>query len=219
MKYHLTPASADFSYSFFYKEPMMDLIKQGPRIDFLTRLLKEFAISIDTLKFDAGKPSGKAIEFSKFYDRTWFNVSIGIERFEVIFQPLPGKELIKKSCMALYNLFGNDLLSWQEMNINSHHTVKEGVNALLESLNPYCPPDLLGLVKGRGVSYEFDIPEQELTVRISVANSIIVKDAAYVALNGRFTTSRYNFEQAYDILLENSNRFANSFNIETGEVV
>lgn len=215
MKYHFSPVSADFSYSFDFREPLVDLYRQNPRIDLIAKLLKSFNISIDVIKFDTGKASSKSIEFSKFYDQIWFNVSIGLEKVEAILRPFPKEEeLLKQSCKVLFEIFDRSLVSLHEMTLHAHFSVREGSNEFLESINPYCPPELQKFVTGRGVSYEFRYPDHELDLRVTVAKSILIADGVYVAVYGNSPSIRYDFDQALRVFLENANKVGDSFQIE-----
>jgi hypothetical protein len=214
MKYNLSPVSADSSYTFYFKEPLIDLYKPSTRFDLIGRLLKEFRISIDDLKIETGKPSGQALEFSKFYGDIWLGVLIGLEKVEATFRPVPKDELLSKCCSGLYDIFGKDLLASYGMTVRAHLTVKEGAAAFLESLNPNVPPVLAPLVKARGVSFEFEIPQHELVIGVIITNSVVYSNAIYLALDGKFSSNRYSFEEACAYFRENVNRIGQAFSIE-----
>jgi hypothetical protein len=204
MEFHLKPLSADFSCRFLFKEPILDILKGNQRISLIGEILGNFNISIDALKYDTGPLSSKAIEFSKFFGDVWFNVSIGVERVDVVMNPIPEGHLIKDRCSALYNIFDTENISKHELTIHSHFAVEEGVDPFLESLNPYCPEEFSKFLKGRGISYNLEIPEHELLIYITIINSLLYPDAVYTIIVASFSSNKYDFQKAFDLLSDYS---------------
>ncbi|MEW6665147.1 MAG: hypothetical protein AB1512_07995 [Thermodesulfobacteriota bacterium] len=200
MEFQLIPVTSELHYRLYFKEPFLELYERDRRLFLIRELLKTFAVGIDAFKYDTGGASSKAIEFFKFYGSIWFNVTIGVEKVEALLQPSPPDELIKQNFSAIHRIFGSESIFKQEIAMSGHFRVEGGVNSYLETLNPHCPASFSKFLKSKGITYTLDIQEHELELFITLARSIFVPDGLYASLLGVFSSNRYDFLEAHDVL-------------------
>ena len=68
------------------------------------------------------------------------------------------------------------------MNIQEHLLTSGDVLSYLKSLNPNVPAKFEQLLSGRGMFYTLTVPDHELTIFITVANSLFVKGGIFLSI-------------------------------------
>ena len=78
MELILKPATIDFRYRVVFKEPQFEIVKEGARVLLLNKIIKNFGLRLNDIKFNNQAPSNDFIHFSKFYGSSFFNVFFGL---------------------------------------------------------------------------------------------------------------------------------------------
>lgn len=199
MELSAIPASTDVLFQGIYQNPMPELSKEDNRISLLNSFMKTFEIHLNGFKFDADSPSNNFIHFSKFYGVTFMDVSFGLEETSVRIQNPQDESQIEDLHAKLFQLIDKFSFSRRKIIINRHLAVEGEVKAFLESLNPVVPKKFEAILDGRGVFYVLKIPEHQLSIPITLVNSIFVPNGLYFSVEYDFSPNKYDYKTAITI--------------------
>lgn len=196
------PMATDLFCQVFFKEPMLEFLKGEPRISLINRFLEAFKLRLNDLKFSDVTPSNNHIHFSKFYGPSFFDVSFGLEEVAAMLRNPQNEAQVTDLFGKLFQGFEQSSFSRQRMTISQQLSTEEDVTLFLKGLNPYCPSNFEKLLHGRGVYYTLKIPEHELTIYITLVNSMFIPGGLYLSIENNFSPNLYDFKEAFRIAKE-----------------
>lgn len=213
MRLIVRPLDRYLMYQGFYEKPMLELSKEELRISLINKFLKAFELRLDNIKFNIETASNNYIYFSKFDGPTVFNVSFGLEEVSArLHNPqneAQGTDLYGK----LFQILEQIPISHQKMIINQHFSTRGDVASFLKSLNPNCPGNFKKFLHGRGVYYILKISEHELTIYITLVNSLLFPGGLYLSIENDFSPNKYDFQNAFKIAGEHHDFILKELNL------
>jgi hypothetical protein len=202
MELIVKPVSMDISYQVVFKEALLEAIKEEGKIALIGKFLKTFELSVDAIRFSLESQSSKYMQFSKYYGLIRLDVSFGFEKVEALIMNPQSEAQVLDLFGKVSQVFENIPISVQKISIRRQLSTDGDVNAFLESLNPYCPEKLKEFVQGRGVSYAFKIPENNLIINFTIVNSLFVPGGIYISIENEFAPNLYDFQDTFKIVKE-----------------
>lgn len=199
MKLVLRPAGADIIYRAFFREPILEHSRDEPRFALVRTIMKNYIIRLNDIKFNHERPSDNWISFSKFYGRTFFTASLGVEEVNATLREPTEESQVRDIYNRFYELFSEFDLSTQRMNVHRQFFSEGNVQEYLGTLNPYTPANFVDLVDGRGISYQLKVTKHDLRVFITAVNSFFIENGLYLSVEFNFLPNKYDFPTAYNI--------------------
>ncbi len=196
------PVAADLFYHAVFSEPMFDLFRSDATQSLTRNIVKRFAISIDSIRFNREALSKNFIHFSTFDGPSWFDVSYGLEEVTATIRNPQKEEQVVDLYTKLAKCFKEHGIKRQRMNILRQLSTKGDASSFLKALNPQVPGGLEGLLKGRGVLYSLTIPDHQLKIDITLANSHFVPGGLFLSIESEFSPNKYSFERAFKVAKE-----------------
>jgi len=199
MELVVKPVDTSLLWHIFLREPCTEKVSGDLNILLRCDFAKTFGLRLNDITENFNSLSNDFIHFSKFYDQTWFDVSFGLEEVSArVRNPIDEKQVI-----TLYNdllkFIDTDIIIRQGMNIQQHLSTSGDVLSYLKSLNPNVPAKFEQILSGRGVFYTLTVPEHELTIFITVANSLFVKGGLFLNIENTFVGNSHDFSNTFTV--------------------
>jgi hypothetical protein len=202
MELIVKPVDTSLLWQIFLKEPCTEKVSSDLNILLRCDFAKTFGLRLYDIAVNFNSLSNDFIHFSKFYDQTWFDVSFGLEEVSARLR----NPIDEKQVTTLYNdllkFINGDIIIRQGMNIQQHLSTSGDVLSYLKSLNPNVPAKFEPLLSGRGVFYTLTVPDHELTIFITVANSLYVKGGLFLNIENTFMRNSHDFSNTYTVAKE-----------------
>jgi len=190
-------------YQVFFKEVMLELvIKEELRLPLINKFLKAFELRLNDIKFNMQTMSDNYIQFSKFYEQALFNVSFGLEEASATLKAPQNEVQVADLYGKLFQIFQDIPIAIQKMTIQRQLSTEGDATSFLKSLNPHCPSNFEKLLQGGGVFYTLKIPENEMTIYITLVESIFIPGGLYLSIENIFSPNIYDFQNAFEISKE-----------------
>ena len=199
MELVITPKAPDLSYRALFKEPLFQFVMQSTRINLVSKILKEFKLRLNDIKFNQETLSNNFIHFSKFYGPTFFDVSFGLEEIEGSLKLAQDEAQVIDIYGKLASLFEQNLVSLQRMTIQRHLSIEGDSISYLRSLNPHASNKFKKFLHGTGVHYTLKISDHELTIYITLVESLFIKGGLFLSIDNEFLPNQYDFQEAFKI--------------------
>ena len=203
MELIVKPVDTSLLWHIFFKEPCTEKLSGDLNILLRCDFAKTFALRLNDIRVNYNSLSNDFIHFSKFYDQTWFDVSFGLEEVSATIRNPIDEKQVMTLCNGLLQFINSGIIVRQRMNIQQHLSTSGDVLSYLKSLNPNVPAKFEQLLSGRGMFYTLTVPDHELTIFITVANSLFVKGGIFLSIENDF--------------LRNVNDFSNAFTVAKGQ--
>ena len=200
MELILKPATIDFRYRVVFKEPQFEIVKEGSWVLLLNKIIKNFGLRLNDIKFNNQAPSNDFIHFSKFYGPSFFNVFFGLEEVEAWLQVALEEAQAVELFGKLAQLFENNPIALQRITLQQHLSSDKDALAFLKSLNPNPPRRLEKYLRGTGVYYTLVISEHNLKIYITLVESLFIPGGLYLSIESEFSPNNYAPEQTFDIV-------------------
>lgn len=217
MGFVVTPVETDITYQVAFKEPNLEWIKEERRIFLIDQFLKAFELRLNDIKFNNETPSSNYINFSRFYNLTFFSVSFGFEEITAVVQRPQDINQTTSLLEKLSKVYENSPISKQKFTIRRHLAAEGNTNNFLQTLNPYCPGNFKELLHGRGVYYTLKIPEHELITYITLVSSLFVSGGLFFSIEFEFSPSMYSYKNAFKIVMEKYTFILKELNLKLEE--
>lgn len=218
MKYVAKAESVETSVKVSFKEPMLELSREGTRLPLVTKFLKTFSLRLNDLVFNAKSLSDNYLHFSRIYGLTWFDVSFGLEEWSAKIIRAQSLEQVKDLFIKLSQVVESIPTASQQIIVNSHLHLGERLKDFLESLNPYVPPNFETILENRGVFYTLRIAEHELSVHLTVVPSLHFANSVYLSVESVFEPCLYKFEEAIEVFEKYSDSLLQGLNLDVLKV-
>lgn len=79
MKLVVKPITAEVNYYLSFKEPLFSLSEQETKLTLIKKILGDFGLRLNDIKFNDQSPSNNYIHFYKFIGQCFLDVSLGLE--------------------------------------------------------------------------------------------------------------------------------------------
>jgi hypothetical protein len=202
MKIAVKPEITDMTYYVKYKEAFLELAKQERRLPLVTQLLKDFEIRLNDVQFNEKTPSDNWIHFTKFYGEAFFNVSLGLEELTArLTKPKDEKMVVDLYGKLVQNIRPVEY-DVQRFISQRHFSTTESATSFLRELNPNHPVGFGEMLEGNGVFYTLRSEANNMTVHITLANSLAVPGGLFLSVENSFWPNQFDFEKAFGIAKE-----------------
>jgi len=197
----------DISINYFaiFKEPQLDQIREESRINLAKKLTKYFGLKLSDLKFDATSISDKFIKFSKLIDRTFFDVSFGLEQISATLRNPVNMEQVEKLFSSLFEIIEEAPIELQRFVIQGQSTTKGDSKAFLQKLTSYTPDKFIDLVAGKGITYHLLFEEFNLKGFVTVSDSIILEKGIFLFVEFEFSPNKYTPNESSQVARDKFN--------------
>ena len=217
MELVVKPIRTDLVYQIFFKESALELAKEESRISLISKILKAFGLRLNDIKSNNETPSNDYIHFSRFYGPSFFDVAFGLEEVSATLQTPQNEAQVVDLYGRLFQIFEKRPISFQKMTIQRQLSTEGDATAFLKSLNPHSPDNFEKLLHGRGVYYSLKIPEHELTIFITLVDSLFVEGGLYLSVENQFLPNLYDFENAFKITKDHYDFILKGLNLNIEE--
>jgi len=197
----------DISINYFaaFKEPQLNQIKEESKINLVKKLTTNFDLRLNDLKFDWLSISDKLVKFSKLIDRTFFDVSFGLEEISATLSNPVNMEQVEKLFGSLFEIIEEVPIKLQRFVIQAQSTTKGDRKAFLQKLTPYTPDKFSNLVAGKGITYHLLFDEFSLKGFVTVSDSIILEKGIFVFVQFEFSPNKYTPNEASQVAKDQFN--------------
>ena len=197
----------DISINYFaaFKEPQLNQIKEESKINLVKKLTTNFDLRLNDLKFDWVSISDKLVKFSKLIDRTFFDVSFGLEEISATLSNPVNMEQVEKLFGSLFEIIEEVPIKLQRFVIQAQSTTKGDCKAFLQKLTPYTPDKFSNLVAGKGITYHLLFDEFSLKGFVTVSDSIILEKGIFVFVQFEFSPNKYTPSEASQVAKDQFN--------------
>jgi hypothetical protein len=197
------PLKIDVTMNAQYKESMLGLAKEDSRISLVRRLQEIFALRLDAIKFNNETLSGNYIHITKYYGSALFSLSFGLEETSAnLYDVKSGKEIVD-SYGVLFNILDEIPIRTMRVNVSRHFETEGDLGSYLRSLNPHVPKRFETLLKGRGAFYHLRIPENNLSIFLTIVNSLLVAKGLFLGIEYYFDPYAFNFDDVSGLVTKN----------------
>jgi len=200
MRLVVTPVSTNLVYRVSFKEPWLELLKEEQRIPLISKFLEVFDLHLDDIILNEATPSRDYLHFSRFYGSAYLDVSFGLEEVLASLNTPQNEAQVTDLYGKLFQTFEQNSIPNQTMTIGQHLSTEEDAVSFLESLNPHCPSNFEKYLHGRGVYYTLKLPKNELTIYITLVNSLFVAGGLYLSIESQFSPNKHDFQNAFKIV-------------------
>lgn len=201
----LDPADISITYLAEFKEPQINQIKEDSRISLAQKLTTNFNLRLNDLKYDVASISDKYVRFSKFIDRTFFDVSFGLEQILVTLNNPADLAQIKRMFGLLFELFDGFPIKSQRFIVQQQCRTKEDFQGFIQKLGPYSPDKLQNFISGRGITYHLRFKEHNLAAFITVSDSLIIDKGVFFFIQLDFSPNKYDPHTTFQVAEEHFN--------------
>ena len=211
------PRDRYLMYQGSYEKPMLELSKEEPRISLINKFLKAFQLRLNNIKFNIETASNDYIHFSKFDGPTFFDVSFGLEEVSAKLNNPQNEAQEVDLYGRLFQVLEQISVSHQKMIIDQQFSTKGDVISFLKSLNPNCPDNFKEFLHGRGVYYILKISEHELTIYITLVDSLLFPGGLYLSIENDLSPNKYDSHNAFKIAKEHYDFILGGLNLSIEE--
>jgi hypothetical protein len=197
----------DISINYFavFKEPQLNQIKEESRINLVKKLTTNFNLRLSDLIFDRVSISDKFVKFSKFINRTFFDVSFGLEQISATLSNPINIEQVEKLFGSLFEIIEEAPIELQRFVIQAQSTSKGDSKAFLQKLTPYTPNKFNNLIAGKGITYHLLFEEFNLKGFVTVSDSIILEKGIFVFVQFEFSPNKYTPNESSQVARDKFN--------------
>jgi hypothetical protein len=197
----------DISINYFaaFKEPQLNQIKEESRINLVKKLTTNFGLRLSDLKFDPNSVSDKFVKFSKLINRTFFDVSLGLEQISATLSNPVNMEQVEKLFSSLFEIIEEAPIELQRFVIQAQSTTKGDSKTFLQKLTPYIPDKFNNLIAGKGITYHLVFQEFNLKGFVTVSDSIILEKGIFVFVQFEFSPNKYTPNESSQVARDQFN--------------
>ena len=197
----------DISINYFaaFKEPQFNQIREESRINLVKKLMKNFDLKLSDLRIDTTSIFDKYFKFSKFINRTFFDVSFGLEQISATLNNPVNIEQVEKLFGSLFEIIEEAPIELQRFVIQAQSTTKEDSKAFLQKLTPYTPDKFNNLIAGKGITYHLLFKEFNLKGFVTVSDSIILEKGIFVFIQFEFSPNKYTPSESAQVARDQFN--------------
>ena len=217
MELTVKPVSADIVIRAVYKEAMLGLAQESLRLPIVKKFLELFKLRLDDLKFDQTSLSGNFLKFTKAFGTSLFDVSFGFEEISARLWRTESEDQALDLFQKLFLILAEFPISTLTLNISHQFSTEGNVDPYLQDLSPKVPKGFQDILSGRGMLYNLRIPEHDLKIYITLANSLFVENGLFLALENQFTPFTGDFNAMTQIVLEKYNFILTELGIKIHE--
>jgi hypothetical protein len=201
----LQPTDISINYFAEFKEPQLSQLKEDSRISLAQKLTTKFDLRLSDLKYDPASISDKFVRFSKLINRTFFDVSFGLEQISATLNNPADIGQVEKLFGLLFELFEGIPIKLQRYIVQQQSTTEGDTKAFLQKLIPYSPDKLQNFISGRGVTYQLLFQDHNLSVFITVSDSIILEKGIFLYVQLDFSPNKYDPYETFQLAKERYN--------------
>lgn len=201
----LEPADISINYFAAFKEPQLNQIKEESRINLVKKLTTNFNLRLSDLKIDPVSISDKFVKFSKFINRTFFDVSFGLEQILATLSNPVDMEQVEKLFCSLFEIIEGVPIELQRFVLQQQSTTKGDSKAFLQKLTPYTPDKFNNLIVGKGITYHFLFQEFNLKGFVTVSDSIILEKGIFLYVQFDFSPNKYTPNESFQLARDQFN--------------
>ena len=195
----LEPRDVSITYLAEFKEPQIEQVREDSRITLAQKLITKFNLRLNDIKYDVASISDKYVKFSKFYGRTFLDVSFGLEQiFATLNNPSELRQ-IKEIFFPVFDLFEGFPIKSQRFGIQQQCSTKEDFGAFIGKLSPYSPLYLKDVISGRGITYHLNLKEDNLAAFVTVSDSLFIDKGAFVFVQFDFSPNKYDPQKTFEL--------------------
>ncbi|MFA6413407.1 MAG: hypothetical protein WCW53_11985 [Syntrophales bacterium] len=213
MKLTIKLVSTDIEYNVFFKEPLFNYIENDWNLHVLRNLIKIYDLKLNEIKINQLSPSDNLYHFMKFYGQSSFDVSLGLEQITSMIRFALNEEQIFDLNLRLAGIYLNSTIDRQRFTFYQHAEVEGDVNAFIANLNPWVPSDFKGVLVGKGVTYNFVIPDDNAIINWTFANSVPIEGGIFISLQLTFEPNNYDFKKSFELARSYYDSFLDSLGI------
>jgi len=197
----------DISINYFaaFKEPQFNQVREESRINLVKKLTTNFDLRLSDLKIDTTSISDKYFRFSKFINRTFFDVSLGLEQVSATLNNPVNIEQVEKLLGSLFEIIEEAPIELQRFVIQAQSTTRGDSKAFLQKLTPYTPEKFNNLIAGKGITYHLLFKEFNLKGFVTVSDSIILEKGIFVFVQFEFSPNKYTPNEASQVARDQFN--------------
>lgn len=194
------PQGIELMYRVSFGEPIFDPFEDKNLMALLTKINKSFGVRLNDIKINKGALSDGLLIFSVFEGKAWFQVSYGVEEVSATLTHPQSEEQADRFYLTLAEYFEDHPLNRQLITLRYHLVMEEDATVYLGSLNPHVPDGFKDELESKGVSYTLKVPEDELSMYISLSASLLVKGGLFFVIEYDFSPNKYDFAGALTIV-------------------
>ncbi|MCX5847411.1 MAG: hypothetical protein NTW12_13805 [Deltaproteobacteria bacterium] len=199
MKLMIKLVSTDIEYNIFFKEPLFNYIEKDWNLHVLRNLIKIYDLKLNDIKINQLSPSDNLYHFMKFFGQSSFDVSLGLEQISSMIRFAISEEQICDLNLRLSGIYLNSTIVRQRFALYQQAEVEGDVNEFIAYLNPWIPSDFKGVLAGKGVTYHFEIPDDNAILHWSLANSLPIKGGLFLSCQLTFEPNNYDFKKSFEL--------------------
>lgn len=201
MKLIVKPLAVDFIYHAFFKEPLLtNIVNDEAQVMLLDKLTKNFQLRLNDLKFNREALSNNFIHFSRFEGLSFLDVSFGLEEVVALLRNPLNEVQVETLFSRLSEIIKDDSISRLLLIGRYQLSVEGDVSSYLQGLNPNTPTNFEKLLSGKGITYHLRIPKNNLSIYVSVVNSLVVEGGLFLSTEFEFFPYKHSFPQAFKII-------------------
>ncbi len=193
------PVEATLHYLAFFKKPIFDELKESKKISLARKFVKIFHLSVNDLKYNQQDLSSGWINFSKFVNPGFFDVSFGIEKVSSSFRKFADENQLDDYQHKFFGIIQDNPIDLQRMTLQQQLATGGDLEVFLNRLNPYTPGKLKDYLVGKGVIYDLEIKEHNLTIQVSLSRSQYVKGGLFFWMEAQFLPNVYDCTDAFKV--------------------
>jgi hypothetical protein len=219
MKLVVSPVSTDLQFRANFSEPQLGLGRfvDDERHLMIRKILNDFGLRLNDVKFNNLTPSNDFIHFSKIYGACFLDVSFGLEEVQILLRRAESEAQVNDIAKKIGDLIVARPLSTQRFTIQTHFSTTGQLNQYLQILNPYCPTSFKDKLNNVGVHYTLNVSDHNLAIYITAVESLFVQKGLYLSLEFEFSPSKYEFENAFAVTKEQYWFILNGLDLEVKE--
>lgn len=194
------PVETDLAHIVVFEEPQLDASREDNRLKIINYIVKTFEIKINDLKVNIEAPSNNFWYFSRFFGRSFLDVSIGFEEYTARLRNPHDKDLVYALYGRLAELFKSVPIKSQTVTIQQQLATNGDATSYLKSLNPSCPANFKDILEQSGVHYKLQIPSDELTIDITLVGSMFIPGGIYLSETMSFNQDLSDLKKTFDLI-------------------
>lgn len=188
----LEPTDLSINYFAEFQEPQLNQIKEDSRIALTQKLTANFNLRLSDLIYDSASISDKFVRFSKLINRTFLDVSFGLEQISATLRNPADMEQVEKLFGLLFELIDRIPFKLQRYIVQQQSTAQGDTKAFMQKLAPYTPDKLHKFISGRGITYQLLSQDHNLASFITVSDSIILQKGIFLYVQLDFFPNKYD---------------------------
>jgi hypothetical protein len=219
MKISVKTEISDIVYRAIYIKPAYDLLNEPDRLHIAKIFIASYGLRLNDIKFDSNLISDRFIHFSKFDDPSFFEVDFGFEEMTATLKRVRTKSQAKVLFEKLNQVLNKIPLTSQYWTIHRQLSTSGDAKEYLKALNPKCPKNFEPILESNGVYYTLKFPEENLSARITLVESVVVPGGLYFFTEYSFSPNQYDFLKASAMVEKQDNFIIKSLELNLTEEV